>query len=842
MPTGRPRNASRPSNGDPESPALEAARLPFPLTRLIGRERELEAVRAFIRDGSRLITLTGPGGVGKTRLALAVTAGYAPRSEEFPDGVVNLSLAALRAPALLPAVIAHGLGVPERQGRGTLAAVIDYLAPRRMLLLLDNLEQLLSAAAVVVTLLEQCPDLVLLATSRERLRLSPEQVYVVPPLTLPDGEVAPTPDQVAASEAGALFLKRARAVDLSFALTESNAAAVADICRRLDGLPLAVELAASKIRLLAPSAILARLDEGLDVLTEGPRDRPDRHRTMRDAIAWSYHLLPEPQRALFRRLAVFVGGFDEETAADVLTNAGLDDTGDLLDGLYTLFELHLLRRLDLEEEHPQFGMSETMRAFGLEELRARGEWERLRSAHAACFLRLAEEASRLPLGAAPETWVRSLNRLEVERSNLRAALNWYLDPSSAGADPEHGLRLASALWDFWSRRGYLHERRIWLERAIAQSTEIVSPIRGRALLFFAHTLYDQEETRRAFALYEAALTLWRDLDDDIGVGACLHGLGAIAHDLGDLAYAESRYREGFDMLAGADHAFNRAVSLYGLADVAADRGRDDEARDLFLEAAELWRSVGNEGGVGYCLRQLGQLHRFAGRFSEARDLLRQALTVFGRVNDDRGTANVLVELGWTDLESGDRRSAAERLQQALEIQHRLSNRPELVDTLEAIASWATAAGQPATAVEIWAVTARWRAATGRVRRPRFEAAFQRERETAATLIGEDKLAAAWEKGATRDLDQIVEAASRLFALPIAAAPAAAPVPSHRFALTPRELDVLRLIAEGLKDIEIAERLFITRRTVTTHVERILGKLGVRSRTAAASLAIRHGLA
>jgi predicted ATPase len=416
------------------------------------------------------LTLTGPGGVGKTRLALAIADDAAP---SFADGVAFVDLAPLRDPALVLPAVAQRLGVREGGGLALADAVATFLKPRRVLLLLDNVEHLLAAAPGVATLLAACPALQVLATSRAPLRLLGEQLLPVPPLALPDPAAPPALADLAVTEAVTLFVQRARAVAPGFALSEANAAAVAEVCARLDGLPLALELAAARLRLLSPQALLALLTRRLRVLTGGERDRPDRQRALRDTLAWSHDLLPADARVVFRRLAVFAGGFDLEAARAVAAGPETDALA-VLEALGTLVDHGLAHEVQAPGGEPRFGMLETVREFAEERLAECGEADATARRHALHFLALVERAAPALAEAWSPAW---LERLGAEHGNLRAALAWL----EAGGEPEAFLRLVEALYHFWLIRCHYREGLAWLERALARDGGPPSEARARVL-------------------------------------------------------------------------------------------------------------------------------------------------------------------------------------------------------------------------------------------------------------------------------------------------------------------------------------------------------------------------
>ncbi len=512
------------------TPTAPFDNLPAPPNPLVGRAREMEELQDLLLDPSvRLVTVTGPGGIGKTRLALEVASQAAA---DFADGVAFVPLAPIQDPALVVPTIARTLGLEEAADRPIADTLREALRERELLLVLDNVEQVLEAAPEMAELLASAPRLKALVTSREPLHLRAEHEYPTPTLSTPDPDRPCAADAAARYEAVVLFAQRARAVQPAFALTDDNAATVATLCARLDGLPLAIELAAARSRALPPERLLAGLEDRFALLAAGYRDLPLRQRTMRDAIAWSHDLLDPPERTLFRRLAAFVGGCDVEAAAAVCSAAG-DLQVEVREGLTSLAQQSLLRRENGERE-PRFGMLETIREFGAEQLATSGEEGAIRRTHAMHFLALAEEAESGLTGPAQAT---SLDRLEREHENLRAALAWAIGAQEATG--EIALRLIAALWRFWWIRGYLGEGRAWVERALARHEAAPVAVRAKALAAAAEVAEAQGDHDQATAWFEAALSLGQAIGDQAGVAQCLNGLGNVA-----------RVRVAFDDAAG----------------------------------------------------------------------------------------------------------------------------------------------------------------------------------------------------------------------------------------------------------------------------------------------------
>ena len=606
-----------------EATALESLvlpnNLPAQLTPLVGRKAELAEVCELLRGEARLVTLTGPGGSGKTRLALAAAQTLLP---EHSDGVFFCPLAAITDPALVPSELARTLSLAEAPGEPLMATLAKELRERRMLLVVDNLEQVLPAAPLLTELLGGAPLLKLLATSRAPLRLSGEHEYEVPPLALPDPGGPPEASELAGVESVALFVERARAVKRDFALTDENAASVAEICRRLDGLPLALELAAARIKLLAPSALLARLERRLELLSGGARDLPSRQQTLRATIDWSYALLSEQERRLFRGLSVFAGGCTLEGAEAV---CGPDLDGQLHDALEAILASHLLGGRETNDGEQRFLMLQTISEYARELLEASGEGDELARRHAEYFLQLAETASNELKGPSQAEWVE---RLEAEHDNLRAALAWA---------NEHGrdlrLRLAGALWNFWFYRGHLKEGRAVLSHALAVSPEAPSLDRARALAGLGALSIRLGEYAEARRTISQALELYRQNDDVVGIASSLNNLGAVAGTEGDWAAAEAHFEESLDAVRRLGDNSREATALENLATIALHREEYERAIQFAEEALALRRNAGDRRGTAGNLIILGEVAVHDGALESATSLYAESLRIAYELGD-----------------------------------------------------------------------------------------------------------------------------------------------------------------------------------------------------------------
>jgi predicted ATPase/transcriptional regulator with XRE-family HTH domain len=629
-------------------------RLPIPLTALIGREADVESVGTMLlKAETRLVTLVGPPGIGKTRLALAAAHRL---HEEFADGVWFVELAPLTDPALVVPTLFTALGLSERSGPALLTHLTGFLQDKQMLLVLDNFEHLLAAAEVVDALLKAAPALKVLATSRTPLRVYGEKEFPVPALPVPPDTQA-APHDLGQYEAVRLFVERARDVLPEFALSAANASAVAAICARLDGLPLAIELAAARIRLFPPAALLARLERRLPLLTGGARTLPARQQTLRAAIAWSYDLLDAREQRLFRRLGVFQGGATLEAIAAVC-NADCDL--DVLAGVEALVSQSLLQQREGRNREARFWMLETIKEYAGEKLAASGESPLLSEQHLSYFLTLAETAAPELRGPQQVAWS---HRLEAEHDNLRAALRWAID----NLETETGLRLAGALFWFWYAHDAFSEGRAWLANLLAlpASRGATAVARIKALNAAAALAFRQNDAASAMPLLKASLALAREVGDDMGIAWALHNYAMIAHYQGDYTQAVALSEQSLRLYRQIDDSWGIAASLLNLGNVMMSQGNYEQATARYDECLKVCRQAGNKRGMAFTLHQQGSVAQHQGDYDRASTLLGKSLLLFREIGEVWGIRWSGTVLGRVALHQGDYEQAAVVLEESL---------------------------------------------------------------------------------------------------------------------------------------------------------------------------------
>lgn len=834
--------------------------LPIQPTPLLGREQDVAVAGALLRRQEvRLLTLTGVGGTGKTRLGVQLAEDL---RDSFADGVRFAALAPTRNPALVASTLVEILGLKDVGEEQPLACLQTYLHDKHLLLLLDNFEQVAPAASLLADLLETCPHLKLLVTSRERLHLRAEHQFPVQPLALPDLKHLPELEALAHYAAVELFVQRAQAVMPDFQLTYENAPTIAEICARLDGLPLAIELAAARVNLLPPPVLLARLGRRLQVLTGNMRDVPERQQTLRNMLAWSYDLLPPEEQRLFQRLSVFVGGWSLE-AAETLCKA--ENDLEILDGMTSLLEKNLVQQSRAQSDEPRLMMLETVREYGLECLTDAGEMETVQRAHANYFLALAEEAEGAFHGPQQARW---MERLEQEHDNLREVLRWLLKLP----EREMALRLGGALWWFWNTHGHVEGSR-FLEQALAGSDRVVAPVRAKALRTAGGLGYVQADFERAEALCRESLALFRELGEIHNIADTLWMLGQIAWVQGNYPKARELVEEAREMLTTtgdcqviiyvlimlarvdiAEGEYGRAQALLeeslALARDVGDtfhianalhhlaqmhffsQGDAATVRSLYEESFVHYQAVGYLWGKGYMLGELSQVVLHQGDAAQARSLMEEGLEVNTEAGDPRGFARGLFYSANITAFQGDCMAACTQYEESLKRLIQIGDTQFIAFCLERLGQVAVKQGAPAWAARLWGGAEVLRKGIRSPMPPVYRPAYEQAVAEAVNRLGEKRFALAWSQGRTMTPEQAFASRESAHLSPKAFSPAG---------LTQRELEVLRLLTDGLTNQAIARQLSISERTVNSHLAHIFQKLEVSSRAAATAYALRHGL-
>jgi non-specific serine/threonine protein kinase len=798
---------------------------------------------------TRLLTITGAGGSGKTRLALEVSRDLL---EAYSDGVWLVEFAPLSEEALVPKAVSEALEVSERPDERLADTLTEVLGSRELLLVLDNCEHLLEATARLAdVLLDSCPRLRVLATSREGLGVEGEVRWPVPPLDSPDPRYSSTVEELERLESARLFLERARNRDPSFALTPGNAQAVAEVCSKLEGIPLAIELAAARVGTLPLEQILERLEDSLELLTRGGRTAAPRQRTIRETLDWSYELLSEPERKVFRRLSVFAGGWVLEASEVVMSDESIGQS-EVLELLSGLVEKSLvIAELTAESGGGRYRLLDSIRQYALEKLEQSGELEDVMRAHAEYFLALAEEAEPELIGPREREW---FERLEEEIDNFRAALSW----ASEHGEAELGLRLAGSLMSFWSTEGHYGEGRGWIEGALTQDGPTSALARAKALGAASLLATRQGDHARAKEAAEEGLRLSKEAGIEDSQTPFFPGgnpaaffvnvMATVAMDEGNPERARALGEEALALAQQADAAQGIIFSLLILAIVATLREDYEQAERLYAEGLNLsreldsayWRFLYFENWGWTALLQ-GDPERATVLIEEAVELARERRRGFMGL-----LSRPLDNLGWAALLGGELGRAKAQFGENLMLSKVRGDKVTLLMSLEGLACIAGAEGETIRAARLFGAAEALMEGIGYRLVPQERAVLEPYRASVRSRLGE----AAWEKavaeGGATGLDQATAYAlskerSSKHLSPTRSHPPVSSTPEHPGGLSPREVEVLGLVAEGLTNAQVAQRLFLSPRTVQRHLNSIYHKLGVSSRTAATRFAMEHGL-
>lgn len=870
-------SASQPASTPTPLPVQRWARssLPAPLTSLLGRETEIDQICEILdTDTIRLLTLTGPGGIGKTRIALEVASRL---ESEYAHGVCFVPLAPIQDVTHVIPAVAKTLGIQE-SGDATVAEVLSsVLRDRHMLLALDNFEHVLDAAAPWLSnLLARCPRLTVLVTSRAALHVTGEWRFPVPPLPVPD---ARSFELLSENAAVKLFVARAAAVHHDFELDDANAESVRDICHHLDGIPLAIELAAARSNVLSPSALLSRLTDQLTVLAGGSHDLPARHQTMRNAIAWSYDLLSEREQLLFRYLSAFTGGFSLEAAASISAAPEWNADGtSVMDVVASLIDQSLVRHASAEAGEIRFGMLEVIRQFGLDQLQVHGETDTARDAHARWCLALARESEPAMDGSEQVAW---LDRLELEHENIRGALTWLTERERI----EEAQDLAGSIWFFLWIRGYYTEGRQWYRALLGHPLGNERTVaRGKAVNALGIIARCQGDLPAALAAQEEAIAIFRECHATRYLARALLCLGVTHRATGRLDEADAACTESQELARTIGDAWGTAAPLVDLGLASAQRGDTAAAWSQMQACADLYRAMGNRWGLSLCLGNLGTFAMAAGDASAAerywqesaaltyelgakRDLpfallslaevsrhhgdpvsaeahLREALTIARETGDVYLLGCSLLELGKLATHAQELNDAVALLRESVVTFLPLENVDDLAECMVAFADVAIATGEMERAARFVGAADAMLDRGHQARQDRQPGQHQARLGTITSALGMERYRNAWSGGAALTQEEALTEA--MFYPPSSAEPRATSDRAQRTGpahdLSPRELDVLRLMADGLTNQDIADMLFVSPRTVASHATNILGKLGLTSRTGAVAFAIRNGLA
>lgn len=820
-----PKNPSHPNN------------LPAFLSNFVGREREMSQIKQLLAS-QRLLTLTGPGGCGKTRLAVEVAVRTV---DDYPDGTWLIELAPLSNPGLVPEAIASVLAVHEKPGGSITRMLIDHLRSREALLLIDNCEHLVAAcASLAESLLQACPGMRIMVTSRESLGVPGEYVWNVPPLSLPEPQPWRNPDSAREavkvyleSESVRLFVERASSVSPGFTITEKNAAPIVEICRRLDGMPLAIELAVARVRTLSVQQIAQRLDDRFHFLTSGSRNAPHRQRTLAATLDWSYALLSEQEQKVLQRLSIFAGGSTLDAVESVCVGNGIE-SAQVLDTLSHLVEKSLVMADKPEPGEPRYRMLETIRQYALEKLTESGELDPSKNRHLNYFVEWVETAEPYLNGAEQLRWVELY---EAERSNLRAALDWSLTGEER---VEAGLRLAAACGRFWRLHNYFSEGRVrfssLLSHPAAQKRTLA---RASALGHMANLMYLQSDYPAMKPVLEEALSICRELGDPLQgkLAFTLELMGEMATEEGDYKLAPVYFQEALGIFRKLNDQKGIGDILMQLGWASMRTGDLQKAQNLLEESLVVSETSGNKTNMAFAFSGLGEAAARQGKYNHAKTLLEQGLSISREIRDEWITATLLGSLGWVALCQHEFNSMRKIMRESLEIRLDTGDKGGIAWCLEKLAKAKYEQDQLEQAAKLFGYAEALRAPIGSVIDPTDQPDYKRIILRVQSALGKEVFSAAWAEGQAMTLEQVID-----YALAEPEPPAVEVSLKDKFGgLTAREREVAALIAQGMPNREIAGTMTVREKTIETYVTRILGKLGFKSRVEVATWAIEQGL-
>ena len=886
-----------------EEPAILASQAPSPSfgkvppvsQPLIGRSREIDEIKTVLTTPDvRLLTLLGTGGIGKTRLSIQLVQELWPL---FADGIYFVALTAVSQPEQVMPAIARELNLSD-ESIAPHERVQQFLQEKQILLVLDNFEHIVQAAPALEQLLAACPGMKILVTSRVVLRSAMEYQYRLLPLAIPDLRHLSDSTAIAQTPSVELFVQRASMLLPSFQVTSANAAILAEICVRLDGVPLAIELAAARVKLLPPHVLLPRLSQSLKVLTKGLPTLPARQQTLRNTIRWSYDLLDADEQRLFRLLSVFVGGFTLGAAESVFaavmegTTEGMASGLDEVDSLIDKSLLQLSEPAN-EAGEPRLEMLETIREFGRECLLEQKEMEIARRSHAMWYLALAEEAARELQGSQQVKW---LERLDAEHGNLQAAMVWMLEQTNTAYSEQDvayrnimALRMGGALGPFWMARGYLSEGWKFMEQALSAYKGEVTPALAAAYIIAAQLIMRLGNLDRAEILGKRGIESYQALGDRANLAQALRVAGWIAHQQNQTVQAYHFYEQSLALSRELNHQQGIASTMLNMAFILQTQGHHVQAGAMLEEVVQRQRALKNKAGVVHALYQLAQVllgteehppfqriqsllneglelaeelgdRRSAasmrglagwvasmqGNLFEARPLVEECLRFYRQGGDREITGQYLATLGEIVMAQGDYKAAHSLFEESMAVGKELGSKTEVTAiALEGMAALANIQGEHTWAVRLWAAAARLREEIQTTMMPGQLPAYERTVEQIRLLLGEQTFTALWNDGRALSPDKVWTARYRpspdVHVETLQTLPSKKKSTQYPAGLSAREVDVLRLVAQGLSDAQVAEQLTISTRTVTTHLTSVYNKLGINSRVAAVRFAADHHL-